>query len=122
MQQKNCQDVVKDMWCMRNDIENFQYGLKHKLHRKEGWLWQRLVLEGVISDTVEAKRDKCFQAYQAQKIFIMAQKQLMPADWNPLDPLKSVKVDKRTGKFTTLQKIVNPVPENILTASFLRFA
>ena len=52
----------------------------------------------------------------------MAQKQLMPADWNPLDPLKSVKKDKRTGKFTTLQKIVNPVPENILTASFLRFA
>jgi hypothetical protein len=110
------------MWCMRNDIENFQYGLKHKLHRKEGWLWQRLVLEGVISDTVEAKREKCYQAYQAQKIFIMAQKQLMPPDWNPIDPLNSVKKDKHTGQFTTLQKIVNPVPENILTSSFLRFA
>jgi hypothetical protein len=46
----------------------------------------------------------------------------MPPDWNPLDPLKSVKNDKRTGQFTTLQKIKNPVPENILTASFLRFA
>jgi hypothetical protein len=52
----------------------------------------------------------------------MAQKQLMPSDWNPLDPLKSVKIDKRTGQFKTLQKIKNPVPENILTASFLRFA
>ncbi len=48
----------------------------------------------------------------------------MPDDWNPLDPMKSVKQDKSTGRFTTLQKIVNPVPENILpvTASFLRFA
>ncbi len=98
------------------------YGLEYKLHRKEEWLWQRLVLEGVISETVEAKREKCNQAYQAQKNVIMAQKQLMPADWNPIDPLKSVKKDKHTGPFITLQKIVNPVPDNILTSSFLRFA
>jgi hypothetical protein len=114
--------VVATPWSKRNDIENFHYGLGHKLHRKEEWLWQRLVMEGVILDTVDNKREKCFQAYQAQKIFIMAQKQLMPSDWNPLDPIKSVKQDKRTGQFTTLQKIGTPVPENILTASFLRYA
>jgi hypothetical protein len=48
------------------------------------------VLEGVVADTVEAQRKGCFQAYQAH-CFIIAQKQPMPLDWNPLDPLKSVK-------------------------------
>ncbi len=36
--------------------------------------------------------------------------------------MKSVKKDKNTGQFTTLQRIANPVPENILTAAFLRYA
>jgi hypothetical protein len=84
---------------MRNDIENFQYVLEHKLHKTEGWLWQRLVEEGVVSDTQESLREKCFQVYQAQKIFIMAQKQLMPAGWDPIAPFKSVKQQKGTGKF-----------------------
>ena len=119
---KNFGDLVADMWCMRNDIENFQYGLEHKLYRKEGWLWKRLVLEGMVADNVEAQREKCFQAYQAQIFFIMAQKQLMPPGWNPLDPMKSVKKDKNTGQFTTLQRIASPVPETILTAAFLRYA
>jgi hypothetical protein len=107
---------------MRNDIENFQYGLENKLHKKEGWLWHRLVLEGVVSDTQETKREKCYQAYQAQKIFIMAQKQIMPAGWNPIDPLKSIKHQKGTGQFISKQRLMNPVPENVLTASFLRYA
>ena len=80
-----------NLWCMRNDIENFQYGLENKLHKTEGWLWKRLVEEGVVSDTNEMMREKCFQAYQAQQSFIMAQKQLMPAGWDPIDPIKSVK-------------------------------
>jgi hypothetical protein len=118
-------DIVEarnNLWCMRNDIENFQYGLDNKLHKTEGWLWQRLVEEGVVSDTNEMLREKCFQAYQAQKIFIMAQKQLMPAGWDPIDPHKSVKHQKGTGKFVSMQRAKNPVPENILTASFLRYA
>ncbi len=85
-------------------------------------MWQRLVLEGLVSDTQEALRERCFQAYQAQKIFMMAQKQLMPPGWNPIDSFNSVKRANGDGKFASLQKIVNPVPENILTASFLRYA
>jgi hypothetical protein len=115
-------DARNNLWRMRNDIENFQYGLANKLHKKEGWLWQRLVAEGVVSDTNEMLREKCYQAYQAQKIFIMAQKQLMPEGWDPIDPIKSVKHQKGTGKFVSIQKAKQPVPENILTASFLRYA
>jgi hypothetical protein len=63
-----------------------------------------------------------FPSLPGSKKFIMAQKQLIPPDWNPLDLLKSVKKDKHTGQFTSLQKIKNPVPENIVTASFLRYA
>ncbi len=52
----------------------------------------------------------------------MAQKQLMSTGWNPIDPFNSVKRTKGDGKFVSLQKIKNPVPENILTAAFLRYA
>jgi hypothetical protein len=115
-------EARNNLWSMRNDIENFQYGLEHKLHKTEGWLWQRLVQEGLVSDTQESLREKCYQAYQAQKIFIMAQKQLMPAGWNPIDPMNSVKHQKGTGQFMSKQRLTNPVPANVLTASFLRYA
>ncbi len=52
----------------------------------------------------------------------MAQIQLMPPDWHPLDPMNSVKKNKGTGKFVSFQKIANPVPTNVLTQSFLRYA
>ncbi len=110
------------LWATNNDIENFQYGLDNKIHRQERWLWERLVLEGLVSDTQEALRERCYQAYQGQKIFIMAQKQLMPTGWNPIDPINSVKRSKGNGQFATLQKIKNPLPENILTLAFLRHA
>jgi hypothetical protein len=50
---------------------------------------------------------KMFQAYyQAQKIFIMAQKQLMPPGWNPIDSLKSVNHQKGTGQFDCIQAAI----------------
>ncbi len=110
------------LWATTNDIENFKYGLENSLHKKEGWLWDRLIMEGLVSDSQEALRERCFHAYQAQKIYIMAQKELMPPGWNPIDPYASVKRSKGDGKFSSLQKIKNPVPENVLTASFLRYA
>ncbi len=75
-----------------------------------------------MQDTMEALRERCYDAYQAQNFFIMAQKQVMPEGWDPIDPCHSVKKQKGTGKFVSLQKIKNPVPANVLTASFLRFA
>jgi hypothetical protein len=35
---------------------------------------------------------------------------------------KSIKQQKGTGKFVSLQKAKNPVPENVLSQSFLRYA
>jgi hypothetical protein len=86
-------------WANKNDIENFKYGLENKLHKKEGWLWDRLIMEGLVKDSQEALRERCFHAYQAQKIYIMAQKELMPPEWNPIDPSGSVKRGKADGKF-----------------------
>ena len=91
-----------------NDIELLQYGLDQGLHKKEGWLWRRLVEEGVLEDSKEGQRIRVFQAHQAQKIFIMAQKQIMPAGWNPIDPMRSVKVHKVIGKFQSLSKALTP--------------
>jgi hypothetical protein len=113
-----------NLWATTNDIENFNHGLEKRLHKKEGWLWDRLIMEGLglVSDTQESLRERCFHAYQAQKIFIMAQKELMPPGWDPIDPYKSVKRTKGDRKFASLQRGKNPVPENIFTASFLRYA
>jgi hypothetical protein len=85
-------------------------------------LWRRLVEEGFVADTQEALREKSFQAYQAQQIYTMAQKELMPEGWNPLDPMKSVKQEKGSEKFVNFQRAKNPVPENVLSQSFLRYA
>ena len=74
-----------------NVIEGLQYGLSQGLHKKEGWLWKFLKADGIVQDTMEARRERCYDAYQAQKIFIMAQKQVMPEGWDPIDPCHSVK-------------------------------
>ncbi len=103
-------------------IQCLQYGLGQGLHKREGWFWKILKTEEVVPDTQAALRQRCYDAYQAQKIFIMAQQQVMPEGWNPLDPLQSVKKAKYSGQFVSLQKVKNPVPANVLTNSFLRFA
>ncbi len=36
------------LWSSMNDIELLQYGLDEGLHKKEGWLWRRLIHEGVV--------------------------------------------------------------------------
>ncbi len=79
-------------------------------------------MAGVVADSKEAQRAKVYQSFQAQKIFIMAQKQIMPKGWDPLDPMLSVKAEKGTGRFQSLSKAATPVPGNILTQSFLRYA
>jgi hypothetical protein len=64
----------------------------------------------------------CYRAYQSQNIFIMAQQQIMPDGWDPRNPLHSVKQHKGTGIFLSLHMVKNPVPNNILTQAYLRFA
>jgi hypothetical protein len=105
-----------------NYVECLQHGLAHGLHKKEGWLWKCLLLDDVIQDTQAAKRERCYNTYQAQKFFIMAQQQLMPEGWDPRSPSNSVKVHKKSGQFVSLQKAKNPVPANVVTNSFLRYA
>ena len=56
------------------------------LHKKEGWLWKCLKEDGIVQDTMEARRERCYDAYQAQKFFIMAQKQVMPEGWTRSTP------------------------------------
>lgn len=114
--------LVHSKWRSMNAIQCLQHGLGQGLHKKEGWLWKILKGDGIVPDTQAALRERCYDAYQAQKIFIMAQQQVMPAGWNPLDPLHSVKKAKSSGQFVSLQKVKNPVPANVLTNSFLRFA
>jgi hypothetical protein len=45
----------------------------------------------------------------------MAQNQVMPVGWDPIDPIRSVKVNKVTGQFQSLSKASTSVPGNVLT-------
>ncbi len=114
--------LVHSKWRSMNVIQCQQHGLAQGLHKKEGWLWKVLKAEGIVPDTQAALRERCYDAYQSQNIFIMAQQQVMPEGCNPLEPMHSVKKAKSSGQFVSLQKIKNPVPSNVLTNSFLRFA
>jgi hypothetical protein len=81
-----------------------------------------LLADGVVPNTQVAFRERCYSAYQSQKVFIMAQKQFKPDGWDPRDPMQSAKQNKASGKFMSLQKVKNPVPVNVLTQSLLRYA
>ncbi len=97
--------MVLSKWRTMNVIQCLlQYGLSHGLHKKEGWLWQILLAEGIVPDSQAALRARCYDAYQSQKIFIMAQQQVMPEGWNPLDPMHSVKKAKVSGQLVSLRK------------------
>jgi hypothetical protein len=114
--------MAQSKWRTMNVIQSLQYGVSQGLHKKEGWLWNILKVDGIVPDTQIVLRERCYDAYQAQKIFIMAQKQVMPDGWDPLDPMHSVKKAKGNGQFVSLQKGKTPVPANVLTNSFLRYA
>jgi hypothetical protein len=113
--------MAHSKWRNKNIIEYLQYGLGHGLHKQSGWIWKSLKVDVIIPGTMGALRERCYDAYQAQKNFIMVQKQVMPDGWDPIDPMNSVKKQKGTGKFMIIQKAKTPVPANDLTASFLRF-
>ncbi len=51
-----------------NAVECLQYGLAQGLHKKEGLLWKALKVDGIVPDTLAALRERCYDAYQAQKI------------------------------------------------------
>jgi hypothetical protein len=97
-------------WGSMNDIELLQHGLDEGYHKTEGWLWRRLVLNGVVEDSKDAKRVRVFQAHQSQKIFIMAQKQVMPVGWDPIDPIRSVKVNLNPDPDPNRNPYPNPNP------------
>jgi hypothetical protein len=63
-----------------------------------------------------------FSSASGSNFFIMAQKQVMPVGWDPIDPKRSVKVNKTNGQFQSLSKLAVPVPGNVLTQSFLMYA
>jgi hypothetical protein len=106
-----------------NHIECLQHGFSLGIHKKEGWLWNCLCNDGVVPDTQGALRERCFNAYRGQRIFIMDQQQLVPEGWDPRDSMNCLSQKaKGSGKFVSLQRVKNPVPSNVLPQSVLRFA
>ena len=69
----------------RNDpISVLKAGLRTVRHHTAGWLKDDLMAEGKLEDTKEAIYAKMFADYQAQQIYIRAQKDILGDDFDPL--------------------------------------
>jgi hypothetical protein len=80
------------------------------LDTKEGWLWKILLREGLVADSKEGKHARVWGDYQAQQLYIQAQKDIMPEGWDPLRP--SITQHRLSGKFQRFSKRQNPYMKN----------
>ncbi len=122
-QMESAKDVcssLQSVWSKMNPVQCLKYGKEKKLDTKEGWLWKILLKEGLVANAKEGKRARVWGDYQAQQLYIQAQKDVMPEDWDPLRPSSSQ--NRLSGKFQSSSKRQNPIPSNILTATYLRWA
>ena len=102
----------------RNDpISVLKAGLRTVRHHTAGWLKDDLIADGKLDDTKEAIYAKMFADYQAQQIYIRAQKDILGDDYDPLHVLPG-RDDE--GKFAFTKNV--DVPKNHLSIAYLLHA
>ncbi len=83
-------------------------GLKTVRHHTKGWLLDDLVANGTLDGSKEALYAKIFADYQAQQVYIRAQKDTLGEDFHPLVAMK--KGDFRLQKMSTFQRTPSALP------------
>jgi hypothetical protein len=86
-------------------------------HHKKGWLKEDLLATGHLGGTKSALHAKVWADYNAQKLYIRAQQDILGEDYNPLLTLPGRDVE---GKFA-FDKTVD-VPKNHLSLAYLLHA
>ncbi len=98
-------------------IQVLKAGLRTVRHHARGWLKGDLLREGKLDGSKESLYTKLFADYNAQKIYIRAQQDIMGEDFNPL---KVMPGRDNEGKFSFLKNV--DVPKNHLSISYLLYA
>ena len=91
--------------------------LKTVRHHKLGWLQEDLLASGTLDGTKASLYARLFSDYQAQKIHIRAQKDILGADFNPLHVMPG---RDEEGRFAFTKKV--DVPKNYLSLAYLLYA
>ena len=102
----------------RNDpISVLKAGLRTVRHHTAGWLKEDLIANGSLDGSKEALYAKMFSDYQAQKIYIRAQQDILGEDFNPLHVLPG---RDNEGRFSFTKNV--DVPNNHLSIAYLLHA
>ncbi len=102
----------------RNDpIAVLKAGLRTVGHHTAGWLREDLIANGTLDGNKEAVYAKMFADYQAQQIYIRAQKDILGEDFNPLHILPG---RDEEGRFAFTKNV--DVPKNHLSIAYLLHA
>jgi hypothetical protein len=93
-------------------IKLLKYGLEKKLYKKKGWLVHLLRREGILDDSKQSKKARCWSDYKAQTHYIDAMKEVLHDE--TLDPTSN---PKKTGSLHQVEK-ANLFPRRILSRLF----
>ncbi len=121
-------------------IQLLKYGIEKKIYRSKGWLLKLLVKEGeflilyevhrslhgmnelyifpgIMTDTKESKKERCWADYKSQQLYIEAMRE---AKEDPeYDPRRTHLVTGKDGRYQTISKSTKVVPRNPLTVQYL---
>ncbi len=102
---------------IHDSIQVLKAGLRTVRHHTCGWLKEDLMREGKLDGSKESLYAKVFADYNAQKIYIRAQQDIVGEDFNPL---KVMPGRDNEGKFSFMKNV--DVPKNYLSMAYLLYA
>jgi hypothetical protein len=109
--------VLKNKYTVSNPIAVLKAATHTVRHHKKGWLKDDLEAAGHLDGTKAALHAKMWADYNAQKLYISAQQDILGEEYNPL---KTLPGRDGEGKFT-FDKTVD-VPRNHLSLAYLLHA
>ncbi len=102
---------------VNDPIQVLKAGLRTVRHHTIGWLKHDLMIDGELDGTKEKLHAKMFADYNAQKIYIRAQQDIMGEDFNPL---KMMPGRDEQGQFSFSKNV--DVSKNRLSLAYLLHA
>jgi hypothetical protein len=100
-------------------IQILKHGLTTNLWKTKGWLFDRLVYEGMAEGTKQSRKETCWSYYKSQILYIEAMQETK--DDSTFDPRRSDHKTGKDGKFIRVKR-GTVKPKNALTVTYLCFA
>jgi hypothetical protein len=100
-------------------IQILKFGLSQNLWKKNGWLFDLLLREGMLDGSKQSRKDFCWQYYKSQMLYIEALREAKEDD--EFDPRRSDHTRGKDGSFIKSKKATDK-PKNPLTVTYLCYA